>query len=89
MALRFSLPAVYPYRAFAEAGGLLSYGIDVLAMYRGAASYIARILEGENPQNLPVQFGTKFELVVNMRTAGLQKVRIPLDLLVRADDVFI
>ena len=73
MALRLSLPAVYPYRAFAEAGGLLSYGIDVLAMYRGAASYIARILEGENPQNLPVQFGTKFELVVNMRTAALQR----------------
>ena len=89
MALRFSLPAVYPYRAFAEAGGLLSYGIDVLAMYRGAASYIARILDGEKPQNLPVQFGTKFELVVNTRTAALQRVRLPMDLLVRADDVFI
>jgi ABC-type uncharacterized transport system substrate-binding protein len=64
-----SLPAIYPFRYFAENGGLASYGFDTVAPHREAASYVDRILKGEKPGNLPVQAPTKYELVINLKTA--------------------
>ena len=87
LAEKYRLPAIYPSRFFAAAGGLLSYGIDVLDMYRGAASYIHRILQGAKPGDLPVQQPTKFELVINLRTAKALGLAVPASLLARADEV--
>jgi putative ABC transport system substrate-binding protein len=70
LAARHSLPAVYPYRLFADDGGLASYGVDLLELYRRAASYVDRILKGEKPGELPIQAATKFELVINLKTAA-------------------
>jgi putative ABC transport system substrate-binding protein len=81
------LPAVYPYRAFALSGGLTSYGVDVLDMYRGAASYVDRILKGEKPANLPVQFATKFEFVVNLKAARALGLTLPTSMLLRASEI--
>jgi putative ABC transport system substrate-binding protein len=86
-AARQRLPAVYPYRYFAEIGGLLSYGVDSLDIYRKPASYVDRILRGEKPADLPVQAPTKFEFVINLRTAKAIGLDVPLDLLARADEV--
>src|SRR5262249_27760819 len=69
LAARHSLPAVYPFRYFVASGGLMSYGIETLETYRQAASYVARVLKGENPSDLPVQAPTKYELVLNLKTA--------------------
>src|SRR4029453_1126983 len=69
LAARYSLPAVYPRRIFAELGGLLSYGVDQFDNYRRAASYVDRILKGERPSELPVQAPIKFELVINLKAA--------------------
>jgi len=63
------LPSVYAYRSFVKAGGLLSYGPDLIDQYRGAAGYVDRILRGEKPADLPVQAPTKYELVINLKTA--------------------
>src|SRR5215475_593126 len=77
LAARYRLPAVYPYRFFATSGGLISYGTDNLAEWRLAASYVDRILKGSNPADLPVQQPTKYELVVNLKTAKTLGLEIP------------
>jgi putative ABC transport system substrate-binding protein len=81
------LPAVYPLRFFATHGGLVSYGPDIVDQYRQAAGYVARILKGEAPANLPVQTPIKYELVVNMRTARTLGLDMPSSVLARADEV--
>jgi putative ABC transport system substrate-binding protein len=87
LAAQYRLPAVYPYRLFAEAGGLLSYGIDQTDNFRRAAIYVDRILKGEKPGELPIQAPVKFELVVNLKTAKALGLTIPGTFLQRADEV--
>jgi ABC-type uncharacterized transport system substrate-binding protein len=87
LAARYYLPAVYPYRFFAEVGGLLSYGIDFPHNWRRAAGYVDRILKGEKPADLPVQAPVKYELVINLKTAKTLGIEIPASLLARADGV--
>ncbi len=87
LAARNRMPAVYPFRYFAAEGGLLSYGIDPLESFRRAALYVDRILKGEKAGNLPVQQPTKFELVINLKTANTLGLRIPERLLALADEV--
>jgi putative ABC transport system substrate-binding protein len=84
---RHRLPAIYPYDFFATIGGLLSYGVDNLDLWRRSAGYADRILRGAKPADLPVQQPTKFELVVNLKTAREQGISIPPAMLVRADRV--
>lgn len=86
-AARLRLPAIYPFRFYADDGGLLYYGFDSLDLLRRAAGYVARILAGERPADLPVQAPTRFELVVNLATARAQGIAVPQGLLVRADEV--
>jgi ABC-type uncharacterized transport system substrate-binding protein len=81
------LPAVYPTREAVMAGGLASYGIDTNELFRSAASYVDRVLKGEKPGDLPVQFATKFELMINMRTAKALGLDPPMSLLARTDEV--
>src|SRR5262249_20947540 len=87
LAARYRCPAVYPYRLWTKVGGLLSYGNDVFDNYRRAASYADRILKGEKPADLPVQAPTRFELVVNLKTAKALGLEVPLFLQQRADEV--
>ena len=84
---RKRLPMIYPYRYFPDHGGLASYGIDVRDQWRRAASYVDRILKGEKPADLPVQAPTKYELVINVRTAKALGLDVPPMLLARADEV--
>ena len=86
-ALRLKLPAIYTYRFFASEGGLISYGPDQIEQWRGAASYVDRILRGEKAGDLPIQAPTKYELVLNLKTAKALGLGLPPDLLARADDV--
>jgi putative ABC transport system substrate-binding protein len=86
-AARHQLPAVYPFRFFAAAGGLVSYGTDITELVRLAAGYVDRILKGEKPADLPVQQPTKFELAVNLKTVKALGLDVPSALLIRADDV--
>jgi ABC-type uncharacterized transport system substrate-binding protein len=87
LAARYHLPAVYPFRFFAESGGLLSYGSDNLDNYRRAASYIDRVLRGTKPSELPVQVPVKYELVINLKTAKALGLKIQDSFLLRADEV--
>ena len=86
-ALRHRIPTVYPFRYFAVSGGLASYGIDNHDLYKRAASYVDRILRGEKPGDLPVQQATKFELVINLKTAKALGLDVPVSLLARTDEV--
>ena len=87
LAARYRLPAVYPSRVFAEVGGLLSYGVDRTVNFRRAATYVDRILKGEKPAELPVQTPTKYELVINLKTAKALGLTVPETVLARADEV--
>jgi putative tryptophan/tyrosine transport system substrate-binding protein len=84
---RHRLPAAYPYRLFAASGGLLSYGIDRVDLYRRAAAYVDRVLKGAKAGDLPIQQPTKFELVINLKTAKALGLSVPLPLIGRADEV--
>ena len=87
LAARQKLPAVYPYRYHVNTGGLICYGPDEIEQYRQAAGYVDRILKGEKPADLPVQAPTKYDLVINMKTAKALGITLPITLLGRADEV--
>jgi putative ABC transport system substrate-binding protein len=87
LAARQRHPAIYPIRAFADKGGLMSYGVDLPDEVQRSASYVDRILKGAKPADLPVQAPTKFELVINLKTAEALNLAVPVTLLTRADDV--
>ena len=87
LAARYRLPAIYPFRYFAESGGLISDGIDSSDLFARAAGYIDRILKGAKPADLPVQGPIKFELVVNLKTAKALGLELPMQLMARADEI--
>jgi putative ABC transport system substrate-binding protein len=87
LAARYRLPAVYPFRYFATEGGMMSYGPNQIDQWRGAATYVDRILRGGKPSDLPVQQPTKFELVINLKTAKALGLNIPPAFPLRADEV--
>jgi putative tryptophan/tyrosine transport system substrate-binding protein len=87
LAARYKLPAVYPFRYHAIEGGLISYGVNTVEQFRLAAGYVDRILKGEKPGELPVQAPTKYELVINLKTAKALGLNVPNTLIGRADEV--
>jgi putative ABC transport system substrate-binding protein len=84
---KLGLPAIYAFRYFASDGGLVSYGIDIPDVWRRSAEFVDRILKGAKPEELPIQFPTKFELVVNLKTAKALGLEVPATVLARADEV--
>ena len=87
LAARFRLPAVYAFRNFTASGGLVSYGTNPIELWQQGASYVDRVLKGAKPADLPAQFPTKYELVINLKTAKALGLTVPPTLLGRADDV--
>jgi putative tryptophan/tyrosine transport system substrate-binding protein len=87
LAARHKLPAIYPARAFVADGGLISYGPDTTDPFRQAAGYIDRILKGQKPADLPVQAPTKYETVLNLKTAKALGLEVPTAILLRADEI--
>jgi putative ABC transport system substrate-binding protein len=87
LAARYRLPAVYALRAAVADGGLMSYGVDLIGLFRQAAVYADRMLKGEKPADLPVQLPTKYELVINLKTAKTLGLDVPASLLATADEV--
>jgi putative ABC transport system substrate-binding protein len=87
LAERYQLPAIYQYRQFAAEGGLMSYGPDTVDIFRRSATYVDRVLKGEKPADLPIQAPTKFEFVINLKTAKVLGLSIPTTVLARADEV--
>ena len=81
------MPAVYPFGSHVKQGGLVAYGVELNDLFRRAAVYVDRILKGEKPADLPVQAPTKYELVINVKTAKSLGINVPVSLLARADDV--
>src|SRR5262249_52392147 len=87
LAAKNRLPAVYPNRGFVDAGGLMAYGTNLADLYRRAATYVDKILKGAKPADLPVEQATKFELVINLKTAKALGLTIPPSVLGRADQI--
>jgi len=87
LAARHRLPAVYAFRTFATSGGLISYGTNPIVVWRQGASYVDRVLKGAKPSDLPAQFPTNYELVINLKTAKALGLTVPPLMLGRADDV--
>ncbi|MGA7452072.1 MAG: ABC transporter substrate-binding protein [Rhodoplanes sp.] len=88
LAAKYRIPTIYPYRYFVEAGGLLSYGVDAVDLFRRASGYVSRILHGTNPADLPVQAPTKFELSINLKTAKNLNITVPKVLLAGAGEIY-
>jgi putative ABC transport system substrate-binding protein len=87
LAARLRLPTIYSFRFYAASGGLISYGIDQTELVREAASYVDRILRGANPAELPVQLPTKYQLVINLKTANALGLNVPNSMQLLADEV--
>ena len=87
LAIQHRLPTMFIAKHYVEAGGLISYGVDFAVMFRKAADYAAKILKGEKPADLPIEQATKFELVVNLKTAKAIDIKLPESILLRADQL--